>query len=557
MREGQIINVLLIFALTGLTSTIVLLRRIPVSGYELSPYPEGMFIFLSITTIALTIIVLINPKSNAVWLFAGIPLLIVLIPLFRGYFYVGRGDSMYHLGVVKDLLTGGTIDAVGFYPALHYYAAILSLLTDTSAEYSIVLITAVPFILWLITLPLLTRSIIGGKLYIGIIAASALLPITPISTFPRPHPATAAIFLTPLVLLPVFLTQISQKQRVLTFCPLFLILLFFHPLIALAIIGSAIFWSDWNPINSPSKLQPSLLLASILIVVIWLINFSQFESSLSSAIIGLLFEQSAGSGSTSRVGSLEMVGESIFAYTARVGGKYIFFGVFSLIAISYAIYKKNKPILLITIGSLPILAGIMIFLGAGSVNLWTRLFGVLMMFGTILAVAGIVYLGDSIDKRSPGLGKNVAVLLLVIAVVLALPTIQASPYSTQPNIQVTESSYSGYETGFKYADTSTPWYEIRTSVYRYHYAIYGAEAPPQIEFPSGRLASASIPDNFNDQSLDKMGQLYLTVTETDYEADVNLYSGFRYNESDFNYLNTDGCINRLVDTGGFTLFKSC
>ncbi|ACV11249.1 hypothetical protein Huta_1066 [Halorhabdus utahensis DSM 12940] len=556
MRARRVAILFSILTVWVVTALVIGLKLSPIDGYKLSPYSFWLLPLLGFGLIASSIATIFAPKSPARWLLPAFPLVIVALPILRGYFYFGEGDPLYHLGAVRQLVEGSLPAEAEFYPALHYLATITLEVTGLEARQSLLLVMVVAFALWILAVPLLARAVTGTKLYLGVIAAAALLPITPISTFPRPHPATAAIFLTPVILLPAFLPKISRKQRSVVYVTLFLAAILYHPFVALVTVGMMFVWTNWGIGDSPSALRPALLVGSIIAVLAWLLHFSQFQGALVSSIIGIL-QGSVGADTASRVGSLQILGLSLVEYVARVGGKYLIFGTLSIIAVIASLRRRNWKLVIFTLGSVPAILGVILFFSTGSIGLWTRIFGLFMLIGTILAAVGASEVGELFGSENSRIRHTVSALVLVLAVGLALPTILPAPYTLQANDQVMESTYSGYHTSFEYGDDSTPWYEIRSPVRRYHSAIYGPDQTTGMELASGQGRYSRVPDHFNNRSLDEIEAGYLATTSADYERDVNLFDGFRYNETDFEYLSSSPCVNKLIDTGGFSLYRIC
>jgi len=95
-------------------------------GYEISifnVYPMYLWISIVVSISSAIILLLLNafsPKKKIwVWslfiiLFTN--LIILELPLFRGYALFGRSDVLTHLGYVNDILNYGTIGTQNYYP---------------------------------------------------------------------------------------------------------------------------------------------------------------------------------------------------------------------------------------------------------------------------------------------------------------------------------------------------------------------------------------------------------------------------------------------------------
>ncbi len=127
------------------TALFVVATACPATGYEISIYDAypSYFWFFIIAAIACGIIILVRQafaETPSHWWIAGFlaimfaNLVILLLPIFRGYATMGRWDVLSHIGYTRDILLTGHLTSYGeavanYYPVIHIIIATLSHLT--------------------------------------------------------------------------------------------------------------------------------------------------------------------------------------------------------------------------------------------------------------------------------------------------------------------------------------------------------------------------------------------------------------------------------------------
>jgi len=134
-----------------LTALFLAILTPPAIGYESSLYEAypSFFWFFLLAALSNGIIVLMRQafsKKPSQWWHYGFLIMLLsntlflLLPLFRGYAILGRGDVLTHIGYIKEIINTGNFAISGnlfpdIYPALHILVADLSLLTNVSTEF--------------------------------------------------------------------------------------------------------------------------------------------------------------------------------------------------------------------------------------------------------------------------------------------------------------------------------------------------------------------------------------------------------------------------------------
>jgi hypothetical protein len=125
-------------------SLIIILYTQPALFYEISIYQAfpWYFWFFMLAAIFIGQLIVFNDvfyesteKKYKGWVLGLIailfPIIILLfLPIIRGYSTYGTGDHLYHIGVVKDILLYGNFGQNNFYPNLHILTASSILVTD-------------------------------------------------------------------------------------------------------------------------------------------------------------------------------------------------------------------------------------------------------------------------------------------------------------------------------------------------------------------------------------------------------------------------------------------
>lgn len=146
--SDRFLRFLLIFASSFII--IVIFRVIllsPPESYEISVYeaiPSVVWISL-ISSLLLILTVFASNPSRQLWIYSIIlcgiiSVLVIVLPYLRGYYLFFTGDSLYHIGVIRDLISQGQISERNIYPSLHLLTTGLVLVSDLRIESSVILI---------------------------------------------------------------------------------------------------------------------------------------------------------------------------------------------------------------------------------------------------------------------------------------------------------------------------------------------------------------------------------------------------------------------------------
>jgi len=538
----------------------------PPSNYELSIYSGPLLVYWTLVGIVLIIalfLILISEEAKTYGYSMGFfgAITILTLPLIRGYYFFGEEDPMTHLGWTRDILSG-SLDLTSFlYPGMHTYAAVITNLTGMSPRRALLLMPSVLILSWIIFLPVIVRRINRDQRSLPIAFGVALIltPLNPFNVFTWPHPSGQAIFFSSiLVFLYLHITQTHDRRSVGLFFIGLLSLLTYHPqqvinLLSLLFVVSIVSKFDSDGFIRKQSGPILIMVAGIISLWIWIQSNPRFNVFLRGLIIKVLSPTSGDVASRSE--SLASLGVDIEIFALKIGSKYLILA--SLCLIVMVNYKKSRKIgwgIHFILGTIPIALMFFVMFLSGNSSQWGRYLGFLMIPVTIVAVLGLrqlqIQLRNSFDRQVATTATSGIIVLLFL---VSLPILIPSPFIEKPNEHVTKQQFTGYETSFEYAKSETPFVRIRSSPNRYEDAIYGSEGNPSVAVNKQQY---QVPDHFANQQLPEFYDTphYLPVTEAEYKQDISLYQGFRFNRSDFQYLNQNEQISKIYSNSGYKLY---
>lgn len=551
----------------------------PATGYEIDIYgstPGAFWVSISISlliSVGVAVSRFAHSKQNKLSLGAAVfsVILIVALPLIRGYHHVGEGDMMTHIGWTEELLAGTITPLDLFYPSLHTLIAMLSLLTNLQVTQLYLLFSPVLVCLFIIFTALSAQLIETrqGIMTIGVFVGLLLLPINQVATHLQPSPRNASVYLLPVILFVVVYLMNNQSKRSFVLAGITLFgYLFIHPQFGVTIslmLGAGIlslgilqqlYVSEANHSN-----ESVLILTLVVGLVLWIMiaNEEVFTGFVQQIIHFLLVGAETGGEISDRASSLSAVGGGIIELGIKIFllplvacAIVMFKGLF----VTSNLFRKPKPhkkedvsYLFLLVGILPLIGLLVLFLVTNRRDYLFRYQGFMMALVTILTVIPVFQILADFSKRKKQLLIPIIIACLTLSLLVAFP----SPYIYNDSDHVTEAQMSGYETMFEHADPKINTYDhVRSSASRYGNAILGPNYLPRNEYYSDDRFRGGTPDHFNNHNLAGFYDepTYLAVTTADKKRDVGLYAGFRFNRDDFRYLDQDPNIQKVHANGG-------
>ncbi|WP_411968993.1 hypothetical protein [Haloferax sp. YSSS75] len=560
----------------------------PATSYELSLYlntPLAYWIFVGVAVTAALVISIfgdsdVRPLSL---LLGGMSVFsIAALPLIRGYYYIGAGDSLTHLGWVRDVIDGEAAISELLYPGIHSFAVLLTDVTGFSPERSLMFVVLLFVALTFAIVPLIAFEIFPREDTIVVASFSAflLLPINTISTHLAPHTFSQAMLFSSLgiYLFLLYLTRADtngSRFRVTSFGALLVLVgvatVLYHPMQALnlfvllflaSVIQVVARRRNWeSPIrNHKTTYAQTGILA--LAFLLWTSRRDAFWSTLNAvgrAAEGYLSgaPPTAGGSTVAQGASLSAIGASlpeIFAKVFLVGSVYVVLtGILVLAVLRHRLDAEPETgakVQYLALGALGTLPFVAVYILGDIGELHFRLFGYLMLIATAV---GSVAIALGLPRLASGVGirathVTVAVLLLLL-LPAALATAFPSPYIYQPNQHVTQAELDGYGQTFELHEADLEVAAVRQGPWRYNDAIFGTEETPRDAYDRS-VPSREI-DTLN-TTFARSG--YLAITEYDREREIEAYKELRYTRAEFDSLDARVGVNQVVSNGDFTLY---
>lgn len=558
--NSKLKKILLIVGLIIFISSILIPFESPAKSYELSIYastPITYWIGIG-TVIFLSLIVSFNSNKEElpVSLFlAGMAIIsIISLPIIRNYYYFGAADSITHLGLANEIMNN-KVDVAGiFYPAIHIIGIFISSLTGLSLRISMMLNIPIFAGIFILFIPIVLKYIHGkydsNLMIIGTFSAFLFLPINDIGLHFQTHPSSQAVLFFP-ALIYIFLKYEGEKSNnfLMLYILLFLGFLFIHPQQSLSFILLMTAIIIWRRVNKDNSFSINLLILSISILWIWISYNATFEKSLKILENLLIGDLNIASGVTQRGMSLLLIGGSLFELFIKIFLVASLFGIFTLSYIYTSIKIKKDFIKYLTIGMIPIaLTSLTYLVIVPNPDQAFRYLGIIFMLLTITGAYSIFHFTEKIKSKRKAIFITI---FFTIVLLLSVHIYFDSPWIYTGNPQVTESDYHGYATTFSIINSSFTFSSIRLSSDRYFATIQDLNWTSEL-----RKNFRTSPDHFNNQSLSTFynHSTYLAITKSEFIIDTELYQGFRFSNTDFEYLMSDVRLNKIQSNGGYNLF---
>jgi len=572
----------------------ILLRVEPASSYEFSIYDAypWYFWFLLLSAIVCGQVVIIGSAMTQsrknYWLFGlGVILisniLLLFLPIIRGYFIYGIGDVPSHIGFIKDILLTSNIGD-NHYPIIHLLGISIYFICGLSLP-DITLIIPVFFSLFFIlSMYFVGKTIFRNtfELLIFVLLSSILMWGSSQLSF---VPNSQAFFLVPFIIylaLKMFHGSNTKKFYFLLLLISFIIV-FYHPLVTVMIILILCFMQFTQYIQGKyekvtvKKVNYTYAIIFIVAVFsIWSTYLQMATNVVEPIIFRLLGDMRIESELQKNVNLISQVNFDpiyLLKLVLNFYGKTITLGILSLLCIVIILKAmkdhKTKPDFYL---GFSIMGFIVIFLLSIALLLlnssfgFGRIYGFANLFSFLLIPTGIhlFLLNDSREKTLTG--KKIIKLTGVIFVFFCLTyfslfSLYLSPIVKTPNQQLPRSDYIGLNTFFTFRDESLPVLEYQPPVNRIYDALYGQSTPRENIYFNNPIMIP--PDHFGYQNETLSRNLfntsrYLLVDDFGREFYPQIYPEFKNNwrflAEDFERLKSDSKIQQVYSNRNLEIF---
>jgi len=592
-------------------SLVIIYYTPPAVNYEISiynVYPWYFWFFMLATIFVGQLIILKDiiceslEKKNGDWLLGLIVILIPIIilifmPVFRGYPTYSTGDSFFHIGVIKDILQFGTIQEDIFYPNLHIITANLILITDGDVISLVNFIPRFFFFLAPISFYLFFLIILKNKneIKFAMMLTGSFLFFG--FSFMDLFPYYNSFIFMPIIMYLYF--KRGVQKNTISYSLLFIIILisyiFYHPLNSLSLILVFLFLviifyifpkiKYLNIIKFPEKVLKekslNILAFAVLLYCIWYLSFVtivgsfyRVYKSIFYSLGGSTFGTQTASLTTYSPKLIDILRVIIYTY-----GAILIVCLLSLISLIYIfiMWWRNKQNFKIRFSI--IFSGILFLIFAvylaGSmfsnfIVEQNRFFVWLSIFSIILITIYFYYFISSsktiniISKPFKKLVRIITICVILISITfLSTFTFYPSPISGTGfvNPQVPETEWKGTEWFQQHSNRQILTVEWGITIWRYYYAIFGIKNQ-KLKLPIGYTFQQP-PDHFSYQSKTSLGEYYnentyLIITHLGRirypEGNPGYERFWRFTPDDFNQLQNDKTLFRLYDNGDFEAY---
>jgi len=605
--NSSLLKITSIIGFLSITISLILIINNPASGYEISVYTNKLFliwIFL-IGSIICGIFIIVQQsilvrKKKWIWLLIGFTLIvlsnliILLMPIFRGYVMYGRWDILTHVGFVLDILQEGFVPKDNIYPIVHIYVAEISYIINRSAITTIVYFIPFFVLQFIFYIYLLSKIVLNNQKKILMSTVTGTVFLFSYLNY-QVIPNAFSIIEIPLIFYLYFST--IEKKSV-EFNILLIILLisypFIHPLTSLVLVfGFIIFeiiklFIEYKIKNekkiSIKKFNVNISLIMVIIYVMWLSHHYYFwEYNIKKVIYWLSGQYSTPSISKGilevfRILNLNNV--DIIMLFLKMYGHILIFLVLTLISIKIILDKistkndlKNNFILIGWLLVAGLLALLNLFSTVFNFGIW-RLLGMIAIVFPIFAGFALneIIIKQSSFIKNKKMGRIFIIFILSVSSIIGIMNTYPSPWIFQTNEQVTKMEYSGNIWHYNYKNQIISDNYIKSS-FRFADSILGSEQSkkrkdiPRIDryntIAGYKLPIGLIPSHFNYSNNSMIGnfyntEAYLPISKYDKMYYIEFYPQLdEFTQNDFEKMNYDSTVNKLYYNGEFEIRLIC
>ncbi len=586
----------------------------PASGYEISIYSAypGCFWLLLGSAIACGIFILIRHASpqmeSSKWWLSGLfivifgNLIVMWLPLFRGYFLADLADEASHLGFIRDIVLHGHFGKSNYYPVSHILAVSLSYISGLDLTTIIKVSPSIFYLVYMLGLFVFSRALaqrLGQVLMV--MAFGSVLLFTYFSVLFLP--VQFALCLSPLILMLLqkrsLLSGLSV-QHSLCFLIFLVLIPFLHPMTALFLVATFLIYETCTRLGKRMGLGhrlgafphsvPSVLPAAALLFIVfftWFSAFAIFQAQLWLAYTWFVF----GIGRTPMEGLLEILrkeGFTAFEIIRILINNYGHDLLFILLsaAASLIVWRKvfsphgrEKA----TVGEVFLSSTFLLF---SLFFMWSLIVPFvtsirsLRVYSWPLMVA-VVLNGLVLGKwlaDSKGIKFQVSRVLLtgiiLVAMIIGMLSVYDSPHIQTTNLQLTEMDWVGMEWYYAYKD---PGMTVHLGEFapRARDGIFGIDSsapvplgiflptPPQLGYDpnskysssgAGWVISPAAPHEPSLTSIVWMDSYVITTTHA--RTYVTLHpKRWDISADDLNKLNSDYAVGRIYYNGDLEVWR--
>lgn len=570
----------LVVALIGTIALFIAILLLFLKGnatsYEVSIYSELKVFWIFIVVIQIIALLyftygLIFKKQTFKFVYftiIAIDIIILLIPLLHGYYILGSGDVLTHIGWIKDIIRDGQIHS--YYPAAHIIAVTLHYITDLDIPFLICIIPICFSIFFIFSQIILLRRIHGQGTNRSIFLIFPVLLIFQ-SMYFMFSPFTLSFFILPLILL---LINFNSEKKAFYICSIVILssIILWHPLTSIILIIILFFMFIINKqLKYKSNHYLTLAFLMLIFYTMWSAYLTITTENMYIAINGLfgIGASSEISTKTSMVSTYNLSVFIIFKYLFFTYGQYVFIGIISFYSIFHILNNKKtrkKIILSPTIFSSIIVFSIFVIatiitLFLGEIISFLRIFIIALVLSPIFI---LFFMNKIISYNKKKVSDFIKFgLIMTSLIIILIPSIFSlfySPLMRYPNQQTTHAEYSGMETIFVIRNDNITIEEQGLSQDRFYDAIYGRDTNrTNIFYGNNVIPIDHFGYNYSSNYQTRDGKTsYFIINDIGYNYYSYIYPEFiqnaRYNVTDYSQIKEDSTVNNVYSNGNIDLY---
>jgi len=605
------IKILSILAFLFIEFTLIIISTTPsASGYELSiynTYPWYFWFFILMSIFCGVVIIIYSALTEKIsnWWLLGLIIIIIsdiiflAVPFFRGYVLYGKGDTLDHIGWMKDIINTGNIGSDDFYPIIHIIGVEINYIFNVSLNTIVSLIYTLFSILYLLNIYLLSQ-VIGTKRGQSLLIVAFSSPLIYSYFHVNIHPAVLSLFIVPLFL--YFYHKIEHRfedkiKNIILLLLLTFFITFFHPIVTvytiILLLAFGIISFLYNKIQKwkgihPNKIfvykkYPNIVIIMLVVFLFWYLLYSTIQSQFIIILQWLFFQGHIPLVSNQINGlinaNLQPI-QIIELFINLYGAIFIYIGIsigIVFLIIKKSLFKNDKIdnlhftyAILFIVSSL---FGLTLFIGYFVEYEPIRVARFSVLMATILLGLVfydlIMYTSIKNNKKKKTILKQFLIffitLIIFISTTISIFNVYSSPRTLGFNSQVTEMEITGFAYFYKNQDQKTSIVLNFNQSYINSYAAYIYDMNNintlNINADSKRLPShfgyntnTSIAKTFNFENK------YFIITKNDELAYLSFPNNVRekayqWNKEDFAILESDPSAIRLYTNSEFSLWK--
>ena len=586
-----------IVSITGfsllLVAVTILVRVGQASSYEFSiydAYPGYFWAFLLSAVFCGQVVIFgsaISQSRKNYWLFGLMVILVsnailIFIPIIRGYYIYGSGDTLTHIGYMKDILRTSGIGE-NYYPVDHLLGVIFQVFSGLSLPVITLILPPFFSFFFILSMYFVGKVVFQNKfeLMILVLVSSILFWGSSLTFVPNAQ----AFFLVPLMVylaLKMYNGVNAKKYHILLLLTGFL-MVFYHPLVTLLVILLLCIMQIVQYILEKYEKRRLQKVNYTYTILFMLAIFSIWSSYIAMAtyvmkpIISRIFgEEIVKSEFQKNIDLISQVNVDpvyLLKLILNVYGQSIVLGVLSLLSIGLILKSmKNQRTESNFYQGISIMGFIIVFIISIAMFFsngrfgFGRIYSFAMLFSLILIPMGVyLFVYEKIPRNSSLTGKTIVKLLAVFFIIFCIPyfslfNVYDSPITKNVNLQVPRSDYIGMNTFLSHRDVSLPILELGLVSYRFVDAIYGKSSERLNIYENKNMAP---PNHFGYQNETLSGIFYQQpkyVVLNDQGRRKNPYMNpefenkWSFSPKDFEQLKSDPKIHQVYSNKNLEIF---